>query len=458
MSELPKGWYLTRLGEIFRIVGGGTPSTEKPNLWQGDLAWISSADISESGQITPRRTVSRLALEESTTNLMPSNSVIVVTRVGLGKVALATTPLCFSQDCHALLFNTDFLCPEFVAFQLRWRVAEFKHISRGTTIPGVTRKQLENTNFTLPPLLEQRRIVAEIEKQFTRLDAAAHKISECLKRLNKYLNSALPRLCCLPQSLVDDGESPLPSGWQWVRVSDVGEVKLGRQRSPEHHTGTHMRPYLRVANVFEDRIAMDSILQMNFTPDEYETYQLRSGDILLNEGQSLELVGRPAIYRDEVPGSCFQNTLVRFRVHSKLSPQYAILVFRAYLRTGRFQRIAKWTTNIAHLGATRFAEMYFPLPPLTIQEKIAEVSQRDLTLLANLKAEVRNTEKRAVRLRQAILAKAFSGQLVPQDPGDEPATVLLERLRRERSQTSAIKRTPRRSSTRHSQQNLAERL
>jgi len=88
----------------------------------------------------------------------------------------------------------------------------------------------------------------------------------------------------------------------------LGRVQLGRQRAPQHHAGPNMRPYLRVANVFEDRLELGDVMEMNFDPQEYETYRLVPGDILLNEGQSRHLVGRPAIYRDEVPGACFQNT------------------------------------------------------------------------------------------------------------------------------------------------------
>lgn len=83
--------------------------------------------------------------------------------------------------------------------------------------------------------------------------------------------------------------SVLPDGWEWEKISQVGDVRLGRQRSPRNHTGDYMRPYLRVANVFEARIDTSDILWMNFTPDEFDTYQLRYGDVLLNEGQSLEL-------------------------------------------------------------------------------------------------------------------------------------------------------------------------
>ena len=129
----------------------------------------------------------------------------------------------------------------------------------------------------LPPLAEQRRIVAEIEKQFTRLDAANKAVSEAFKRLDKYLSSLLPRLCGLPRDLELDGHATLPPDWKWLKVSDAGEVKLGRQRSPQHHLGEHMRPYLHVANVYEDRIDLRSVLEMNFSPEEYETFHLRDG-------------------------------------------------------------------------------------------------------------------------------------------------------------------------------------
>lgn len=201
-----------------------------------------------------------------------------------------------------------------------------------------------------------------------------------------------------------------------------------------------MRPYLRVANVFEDRIDTSDSLTMNFTPEEYETYRLKYGDILLNEGQSLELIGRPAMYRDEIPGACFQNTLVRFKACSDLLPQYALAVFRVYLHTKRFQRIGKHTTNIAHLGAGRFAELEFPLAPLTEQQQIVSEVEARLSIIAQTELEVEANLKRAERLRQTILAQAFAGRLVPQDPHDEPASILLERIRQERSERDGMQK------------------
>ncbi|HKM54003.1 MAG TPA: restriction endonuclease subunit S, partial [Isosphaeraceae bacterium] len=234
-----------------------------------------------------------------------------------------------------------------------------------------------------------------------------------------------------------DDNSPLhlPPGWSWAKVQDVGEVKLGRQRSPEHHHGPYMRPYLRVANVFEDRIDVSDVLEMNFTPKEFETYRLKRGDILLNEGQSLELVGRPAMYRDEVPGACFQNTLVRFRAGPSVTPSFALLTFRYYLHSHRFQQLAQWTVNIAHLSVSRFAEMRFALPPLNEQRRIVAKIEE---LFSDLDAGVVALERVRANLkwyRAAVLKAAVEGKLTAdwraQHPDVEPSSVLLKRLQGE---------------------------
>lgn len=206
----------------------------------------------------------------------------------------------------------------------------------------------------------------------------------------------------------------LPKGWSWSRVEDVGELKLGRQRSPKNHNGPNMRPYLRVANVFEARIDTSDVMAMNFEPDEVERFRLLPNDLLLNEGQSYELVGRPAIYRGEVPGACFQNTLIRFRPTSCLLPEYALSVFRAYMRTGRFRREAQQTTNIAHLSLGRLAQIEFPLPPLAEQKRIVEKVDQLMALCDEL--EARQTKKRA--LSDRLTKSALQALTTAESPED----------------------------------------
>lgn len=196
----------------------------------------------------------------------------------------------------------------------------------------------------------------------------------------------------------------LPQAWEWKRVDELGELKLGRQRSPKNHAGPHMRPYLRVANVFEARIDTSDVLEMNFDPEEAERFLLKPNDILLNEGQSYELVGRPAIYRGEVPGACFQNTLIRFRPGSSVLPEYALVVFRAYMRIGRFRREAQQTTNIAHLSLGRLAQIEFPLPPLPEQKRIVAKVDQLMALCDELEARWTKKRETGARLTKSALA------------------------------------------------------
>ncbi len=373
--------------------------------------------------------------------------------------------------------------------------AYLREVNHGATRDGINTNDLLRMPVALPPLPAQRRIVERIDELFSDLDAGVAALERIRANLKRYRASVLKAAVegRLTESwraknpLKETGEqlltrilkerrrkweedqlaafaaagkqppknwraryqepaSPntsslptIPSGWCWATVQQVGSVQLGRQRSPRHHNGPHMRPYLRVANVFEDRIDISDVMEMNFTPNEFEVFRLAAGDILLNEGQSMELVGRPAMYQDEVPGACFTNTLVRFRASNGLEPQYALRVFLAYLKNRRFQKIATITVNIAHLGAGRFSEIEFPLPPADEQAVIVAEVDRHFSIIDEAERRVVTGLARAVRLRQSILKQAFAGKLVAQDPADEPAAVLLARIQQSQAATAVLR-------------------
>lgn len=228
----------------------------------------------------------------------------------------------------------------------------------------------------------------------------------------------------------------LPRGWTLARVDTVGDVQLGRQRAPDNHNGPHMRPYLRVANVYEDRIDVSDVMSMNFEPSEYERFVLRPGDILLNEGQSKELVGRSAIYRGEVDGACFTNSLVRFRPRAAADVSYCQSLFKHYLRSGTFQSIAQITTNIAHLGKERFASLQMPVPPLPEQRRIVAKLDALTEHSRRAKAALDAIPALIEKFKQSVLAAAFRGDLTADwraaNPDVEPASELLARIRVER--------------------------
>jgi len=337
----------------------------------------------------------------------------------------------------------------------------FARTARGVGIQHLGSTRFAELAFPLPPLNEQRRIteltdrrLAEIAEASTRLRSALAYVDEQVHEIlaaavggelvrqgpppsdEKRIETRTPRraqqtLFDLTKHAATEGKQvlgPLPASWEWAPINEIGEVTLGRQRSPKHQQGEYMRPYLRVANVFEDRIDTSDVLTMNFDPDELAIYALKYGDILLNEGQSPELVGRPAMYRDEVPGACFQNHLIRFRAGPRVDADFALLVFRHFMHSGVFRGIARWSTNIAHLGLERFRALQFPLPPLEEQKRIVNEAHRRLRETADVKAATQASLSRLPEIERELLAAAVAGDLMPQDASEESASALVKRL------------------------------
>jgi len=180
-----------------------------------------------------------------------------------------------------------------------------------------------------------------------------------------------------------------PNGNDCLPIRGTGFVQLGRQRSPKHQTGIMAKPYLRVANVFDAYFDYNDVLKMDFDKRDFETYCLQKGDILLNEGQSRELVGRCAIFDGAIEDCCFQNTLIRYRAGGKVLTEYAYAYFQYCFNFGVFAAVASQTTSVAHLGADRFGALLMPVPPKEERGKIAHeyrrLCQTEFCLIRHLK-------------------------------------------------------------------------
>ncbi len=199
----------------------------------------------------------------------------------------------------------------------------------------------------------------------------------------------------------------LPAGWVWTTVEQAGRLQLGRQRAPRYHTGSNMKPYLRVANVFEDRIDTTDVKQMHFEPEEFERYRLVPGDVLLNEGQTPELLGRPAVYRGEPQDCGFTNSLIRFRAGPGVLPEWAFMVFRAHMHSGRFARESRITTNIAHLSLARLRGVEMPVPSLDEQRRFVSALQDHLSRLDAAHASLSRGARRGSRLSSSVAESAL---------------------------------------------------
>jgi type I restriction enzyme S subunit len=242
--------------------------------------------------------------------------------------------------------------------------------------------------------------------------------------------------------LTKDGEisgSELPQGWTWARVDQVGEVQLGRQRTPDNRSDQYPTPYVRAANITERGLDLSDVLEMEFKPHELERFRLQYGDIILSEASgSPDQVGKPAMWRGEIDGCAFQNTVVRLRPPTELSP-YLLHLFRYYYLSGAFAKVSSGV-GINHLSASKFAAMIVPVAPLAEQPRIiAEIEQRFSLIDAGI-ASLKRAQANLKRYRASVLQAACTGHLVPTEAelaraegcDYESADVLLQRILTER--------------------------
>jgi type I restriction enzyme S subunit len=265
-------------------------------------------------------------------------------------------------------------------------------------------RYLKEKFISFPPLDEQRRIANILSS----VDEAIQATQTVIKQTRTVKQGVLQRLLTrgightrFKQTQIGE----IPEDWEVCRIDQIGDVQSGRQRSP-HFTEGEPRPYLRVANVFDGFIDSRDLLTMKFTDGEFERFKLKPGDILLNEGQSLELVGRNAVYEGQPANCCFQNTLLRFRAGPETSPRFAYALMQRLYQEGRFSEIATQTTSVAHLGGRRFAALMVGLPPMTEQLMIAELHD---AMIAAERVEVEKLSS-FVRCKSALMSDLLTGR------------------------------------------------
>ncbi|WP_419610754.1 restriction endonuclease subunit S, partial [Thiolapillus sp.] len=185
-------WEVKRLGEIVDITGGGTPSRKNQDFWEGDIPWVSSSDISEDfvKEISITRFITPGAIQKSATKLIPKNSILLVSRVGVGKLAITRKPICTSQDFTNLTphkYNELFL-----AYYLKSISHVFESFNQGMAIKGFTKEDVESLTLALPDVKseEQQKIAHCLSSLDEVIGLESHKL-DALKNLKKGLMQQL---------------------------------------------------------------------------------------------------------------------------------------------------------------------------------------------------------------------------------------------------------------------------
>ena len=444
LSELPDGWEVKTLGEVTDIFKGGTPKRNVERYFQGNIAWAIPTDITKlNGALYIDDTethISEEALGKSSARLLPAGTVLLTSRATIGKVAITKIPIATNQGF------ANFLCKEvianvFLAYYLRSITDLLISLGGGTTFLEVTKKTLLNVEIPLPPLSEQHRIVTKIEELFTKLDTGINELHKAQSQLKRYRQSVLKAAFegklteawraehqekIEPATLI---ASDLPDGWMWMTLEEVSELnpRIDKKSIDDDLEVT----FLPMKNVEELSGKMDLSETKRFSELKRKSYTpFRDGDILFAKVTPCMENGKIAIAYDLRNGIGFGSTEFHvIRLPEDQSKQFFFFYFLQQKFRQEARRAMTGGVGLLRVPTGYMRKVPIPLPPLPEQQAIVSEVESRLSVADEVEKTVTAELKRAEQLRQSILKKAFSGKLVPQDPNDEPASALLERIK-----------------------------
>ena len=486
LSDLPDGWVWTKLEEISEIIMGQSPPSSTYNtdgkglpFYQGKLEFGETYPTPRKWCIAPKK-------------IAEKGDVFISVRAPVGPTNLCPEKSCVGRGLAAIR-GLSRIEPLFILYLMRSYEGAIADRGVGTTFNAITGDQLKTFEIPLPPLPEQHCIVAKIEELFTKLDAGINELHKAQSQLKRYRQSVLkaafegklteawraghqnevePAAVLLERILKErrekweteqleqikaKGKMPkddkwkakykepiapdtsdlpeLPNGWKWVKLGQITYL-ITKGSSPRWQGFNYVDRgifFLRSQNVGWGELDLSNIAHLPEAFNEKERKSiLKEGDVLFNlVGAS---IGRAAIASDELEGANMNQAVALIRLmkdglDNKFLMDYLLSPDAQSIIHGKKVDVAR-----ANLSLTDVSEFAVPLPPLPEQQAIvAEVESR-LSVADEVEKTIAAELKRAEQLRQSILKKAFSGKLVPQDPNEEPASILLERIKAEKSQ------------------------
>ncbi len=380
---------------------------------------------------------------------LKAGDVLVVEGGSVGRSAIYRGNIpgaCFQNTVIRFQANEGLTTPEFANYLFRWYYIReaFRDVARQTTIAHLGLTRFAGMPFLLPPLPEQRRIVEAIEANFARLEAATGALKSANRALARYPTAILHQVMEFGQPGHRGGEIPNQNGWR----SEWPTRALGELLCEPLRNGATTRPAsedtgvrtLTLTAVTTGDFSTKNTKPSGISQHGAEAFWLKAGDILIERANTRELVGISAIYRGPERFAVYPDMVIRARFRDDVVPEFASYVLASPLARKYFQTMAKGVAgNMPKIDQPTIRSLKVPHPSQSAQREAIGTIDRHLSMVKATQREVDTATAKLNSLRAAILRAAFEGRLVPQDPTDEPASALLERITREHPTSSSAR-------------------
>lgn len=444
MTDLPKGWAWTTLGEVGSWRGGGTPSKSNSAFWQGGtIPWLSPKDMGDAVLMGTKDHITAAAVAGSSTSLIPANSVVIVVRSGVLErtvpIALVPFETTLNQDMKAIVPHPG-VDSRWLLYILQAQRGAILDTCRkdGTTVASLDTAKLQGLHVPLPPLAEQHRIVEVLEDHLSRLDSAETTLRSVESRTTTLTNVL---------SVESLGAAPgddLAEDWEWRSLDSLcsGSSYGTSTRCDLLGKGTAV---VRIPNIRDGALDLNDLKYAVDADTDLSHLHLKAGDLLfVRTNGSPSLIGRTGVIRSDT-SIAFASYLIRFQFDSVELAEWVHLVVSSPRWREQIVAAAASSAGQYNLNQTFLKRMQIPFPPADERIAILAAQAEAHDELARLLGGARRALTRSLALRRCILRVAFNGELVDQDPSDESAAVALGRLRTESKPVR--KRVAKRSAT-----------
>lgn len=469
IENLPIGWQLCSLNDITKIIMGQSPPSSTYNTVREGLPFFQGKANFNDLYPTPRIWCSEPC------KVANKDDVLISVRAPVGPTNLASEECCIGRGLASIRPLGD-IDPKFILYLIRTFEKDLARMGTGSTFEAITSINLKQFLIPLPPLAEQRRIVAKIEKAQVSVNAIRNCLIHSTTHLSNFKASILKsgifgeltrqwrnennvepasmllesvnierRKTCStrmqksikkynnPQQLEEDNLPILPSTWAWASLDQLvkegcpivyGVIKPG----PDIKNGV---PIVKVNNI-TDGETIDFAQLCKCAKDRVEMFPrsvLSEGDLLISKDGS---IGRVGIVPKELEGGNITQHVIKVTVHPFIYTPYIMLVIQSPFVQ---EWLMKKTKGVALQGVNveDFRKLPVSIPPYQEQQEIANMLNVEIAHYQNIETQILMSLKKTEQMVQSIFNQAFSGRLVPQDPNDEPASVLLDRIKADRT-------------------------
>ena len=489
LHQIPEKWVWTTVEDIGVVASGSTPSTKEPDFWGGEISWITPADLTgykEKFIGKGARNITKKGLDSCSTRLMPKGTILYSSRAPIGYAAIAKNPIATNQGFKNLIISEG-IFNEYVYHYLKGNKQLAESYGSGTTFKELSASRFRKIPVPIPPTREQHCIVCKFEELFTRLDAGVESLQNVKAQLQLYRQAVLkhafngkltqdwrkknkdqlelsqnylqlikqqrrhgweenlrklnrdPRKCKYNEALSYNAKNlpSLPTEWTYASVDELSvQITDGEHITPKRvKKGIYL---LSARNVSDGQLLLEDV---DYIPEsEYERINRRlkpeAGDVLLTCSGS---VGRTCVVPEELVFQMVRSVAIIKPIRKFVNGKYLSFALRSHILQSQINT-KKSQTAQSNIFQGKIKTLAFPLASLPEQLEIVEKIESYFSVADKIEKIIEESLLQSMMLRQSVLKTAFEGKLVTQDHDDEPAVILLERIRREKEKRQLSKK------------------